>query len=106
MNFNPVVSGTYLSPAYKMTALEAIEAGEESFTYPDNDGTEVTYILQNKNGQYLIRRNQETKVIDKYASPSKVIAYHNLPPCYTYVLDGETGEGFGVFGVLVDIIEL
>ncbi len=71
MNFNPVVSGTYLSPAYKMTALEAIAAGEESFSYPDSDGTEVRYILQNKNGQYLIRRNQETKVIDKYASPSK-----------------------------------
>ena len=27
--------------------------------------------------------------VPKYASPSREIDYHNLPPCYTYVLDGE-----------------
>jgi acetyl esterase/lipase len=27
--------------------------------------------------------------VPKYASPSKEIDYSNLPPCYTYVLDGE-----------------
>ncbi|MBR5420075.1 MAG: ABC transporter permease [Lachnospiraceae bacterium] len=71
MNFNAVNSGTKLSTAYKLAALEAFDAGAESFTYPDADGSEVTYIIQNKNGQYLIRKNQETKVIDDYAFPSK-----------------------------------
>ncbi len=71
MNFNAINAGTKLETAYKLAALEAIDAGEESFVYPDPDGTEVTYIIQNKNGQFLIRKNQETKVIDTYAAPSK-----------------------------------
>ena len=31
----------------------------------------------------------KTDKVPKYASPSKEIDYHNLPPCFTYVLDGE-----------------
>ena len=71
MNFNAISAGIKLETAYKLAALEAIDAGEDSFTYPDADGNEVTYIIQNKNGQFLIRMNQETKVIDTYAAPSK-----------------------------------
>lgn len=71
VNFNPAVSGVYLSPAYKDAALTAVEEGKKSFTFPDADGTEVEYIIENKNGQYTFRKYQVTRVIDSYAYPSK-----------------------------------
>ena len=70
MSINPV-SGSYLSPAFKLDLIEMIENGQETLTVSEEDGTETTYILQNKNGQYLVRRNQETQIIDTYAFPSK-----------------------------------
>lgn len=71
VNFNAATAGVYLSPAYKDAALDAAHAGDSSFTFPDDDGTEVEYTIENKNGQYLFKRFQETRVIDTYASPSK-----------------------------------
>ena len=70
INFNAATAGVYLSPAYKATAMEAVEAGESSFTFADDDGAEIEYQIENKNGQYVIKRYQETRVIDTYASPS------------------------------------
>lgn len=70
MNINPIVSGIVLTPEYKMLAQEAIAAGETSFEYTDADGNAETFDIENKNGQYTIKRYQETAVIDMYSRPS------------------------------------
>ena len=71
VNFNAANAGVYLSPAYKEAALSAVAKVECSFTFPDEDGTEVEYRIENKNGQYTFKKFQETRVIDTYARPSK-----------------------------------
>ena len=71
VNFNAANAGVYLSPAYKEAALSAVANGDSSFTFPDEDGTEVEYRIENKNGQYTFKKFQETRVIDTYAHPSK-----------------------------------
>ena len=71
MNFNAVTSGVYLTPEYKLTALEAFAENATEFVFADADGVDVTYKIENKNGQYLIKKNQVTRVIDSYAAPSK-----------------------------------
>ncbi len=71
VNFNAANTGVFISPAYKNAALDAASAGQTTFTFPDEDGTEVEYTIENKNGQYTFRRYQETRVIDTYARPSK-----------------------------------
>ena len=70
VNFNAANAGVFISPAYKEAAMGAIDAGQTTFTFPDEDGTEIEYRIENKNGQYTFRRFQETRVIDTYASPS------------------------------------
>ncbi len=71
VNFNAANAGVYLSPAYKEAALSAVAKGDSSFTFADEDGTEIEYRIENKNGQYTFKRFQETRVIDTYARPSK-----------------------------------
>jgi len=71
VNFNAANAGVYLSPAYKETALDAVAKGDSSFTFADEDGTEIEYRIENKNGQYTFKRFQETRVIDTYARPSR-----------------------------------
>ncbi len=71
MNMNSVIGGVFLTPDFKETAALAIEEGKESFEYTNADGETDTYLLSEKSGQHLIARNQETRVIDTYASPSK-----------------------------------
>ena len=71
MNINSVVEGVFLTPAFKEVVREAIDAKVETFQYQDENGGNDKYILERKNNQYTIRRYQETKVIDTYASPSK-----------------------------------
>ncbi len=71
VNFNAANSGVFISPDYKDAALDAIAAGQTTFMFPDEDGTEIEYRIENKNGQYTFRRYQETRVIDTYAHPSK-----------------------------------
>ncbi|MBQ7658720.1 MAG: ABC transporter permease [Butyrivibrio sp.] len=70
VNFNAANAGVFISPAYKEAAMDAIAAGQSSFMFADDDGTEIEYRIENKNGQYTFRRFQETRVIDTYASPS------------------------------------
>lgn len=60
-----------MNPDFKEAVALAIQEGTESFLYTDAAGTEDTYLLSEKNGQYLISRFQETRVIDTYAQPSK-----------------------------------
>lgn len=71
MNINSVVGGVFLTPDFKETAILAIEEGAESFEYTDEAGETDTYHISEKTGQYIIQRNQETRVIDTYAKPSK-----------------------------------
>ena len=71
MNINSVVDGVSLTPHYKMQLQDAIADGAESFDYTAEDGSTETYLIENKNGQYTIKRFQETRVIDIYAAPSK-----------------------------------
>lgn len=71
MNINSVVGGVFLAPDFKEAATIAIQDGADSFLYMDSAGETDTYLLSEKNGQYLISRNQETRVIDMYAQPSK-----------------------------------
>ena len=68
MNISSVVSGIYLTPDYKLALMETIAAGENTFTFGE-DETEFT--ISNKNGEYIVKRDQVTKVIDTYARPSK-----------------------------------
>ncbi len=70
MNFNAIGSNVYLTPEYKLTALEAIEEGRTSFEFPDAEGNLTEYEIENKNGQYTIKRFEETKVIATYEAPS------------------------------------
>lgn len=72
MNINSVVDGVFLTPAFKEAVVAAIEDDKEEFTAEDKDGNDETYLLSQKDGQYTIKRYQETKVVDSYASPSKV----------------------------------
>ncbi len=73
MNFNAIDSGTFLDPDYKAAALEAFEAAGNSgsFEYADAEGNMVEYRFEKKSGQYVIKKFQETRLIDTYASPSK-----------------------------------
>ena len=71
MNFNAATAGVFLSPDYKAAALEAFESGATSFEFADEDGTMVTYNIESKNGQYIIKKFQASKLIDTYAAPSK-----------------------------------
>ena len=70
MNINSVVGGVFLAPDFKEAVALAIQDGTASFTYTDASGVEDTYLLSEKSGQYLISRNQETRVIDTYSLPS------------------------------------
>lgn len=71
MNINSVVDGVFLTPSFKEAVVAAIEDDKEEFTAEDKDGNDETYLLSQKDGQYTIKRYQETKVVDSYASPSK-----------------------------------
>ncbi len=70
MNINSVVSGVYLTPDYKVLVKEKINAGETTFEYTNAEGTTEKFDIENKNGQYTIKRYQETAVIDMFSRPS------------------------------------
>lgn len=71
MNINSVVGGVSLLPDFKEAVAIAIQEGAATFEYTDGAGETDTYFLSENNGQYLITRNQETRVIDTYSAPSE-----------------------------------
>lgn len=71
MNINAITEGVFLTPDFKEAAKQAIDENAESFEWTDGNGETDTYLLSQKNGQYLIQRYQETRVIDTYAAPSR-----------------------------------
>ncbi len=71
MNINNVVKGIHLTPDFKEVASAAIKEGADSFIYTNASGENEEYLLSEKDGQFLIQRYQETRVIATYAAPSK-----------------------------------
>lgn len=69
MNINNIVKGIFLTPEFKENVSLAIENGATSFTFSNEAGEEEEYLLSEKNGQYLIQRYQETRVIATYQAP-------------------------------------
>ena len=67
---SPQVSGMFLPLEFKEAVEQAIEEEADSFTVEDGSG-EVTYQLQNKNQQYVIRVQKETTVNDTYHAPTR-----------------------------------
>ena len=70
-NISPANDGVFLTLDFRRAALEAIDEGNEKFSYTDEDGKETEYVLKRKNEQYTVRNYVETQVNDTYAKPSK-----------------------------------
>jgi peptide/nickel transport system permease protein len=70
VNIN-TISKDFLSIDYKETVIKAIENGETSFVFPDNNGEDIEYTIIRKNNQYIIRKYTETELINVYEGPSK-----------------------------------
>lgn len=71
MNINNLVKGIFLTPDYKEALTQAIEENKTEFVYVNENGENEEYIISSKNGEFIIQRYQETKVIDTYHRPSK-----------------------------------
>lgn len=71
MNISNVNAGVFLTPAFKLAFRDAISEGAESFSYANEGDEPVEYRITNKNGEYIVKRQEETKVIDTYAAPSR-----------------------------------
>jgi len=70
-------------PLYPMIDCDDTESSVNNNAYNWNT-------KKNHNGWKLYLRDLDNRnIVPKYASPSKEIDYSNLPPCHTYVLDGE-----------------
>jgi peptide/nickel transport system permease protein len=70
VNIN-TVDKEFLTIDYKEAAISAIENGDTSFVFPDNNGEDVEYTIVRKNNQYTIRKYTETELINVYEAPSK-----------------------------------
>ena len=71
MNMNSVIGGVFLTPDFKEAAALAIEERTAACEYTAADRPTDPAHRTEKSAQHLIARNQETRVIDTYASPSK-----------------------------------
>ena len=71
MNFNNIVKGIFLTPDFKESLSKAIQENKTEFNYTNEQGEIEEYIISSKNGEYIVKRYQETKVIDTYAAPTK-----------------------------------
>lgn len=70
MIVNSAHSDVFITPEFKAAAIEAIAAGEKSFTLPGADGSEAEYTLISGNLGYTVQTQMLTQLIDMYASPS------------------------------------
>ena len=68
---NPVINGTFLSPAYKETVAEAIAEKQTSFSYVNEAGETEQHTIQMRGVNYIISTIQQTYLIDMYSPPSK-----------------------------------
>ncbi|MBQ0166050.1 MAG: ABC transporter permease [Treponema sp.] len=68
---NCILPDVFITPAYRVTASNAIYNGLDTFDFTDTDGNTETFIISHKNDQYTIQRYQETRVISMFEQPSK-----------------------------------
>lgn len=68
-----VMSDVFFTREFKNDLIEAVEAGDKSFKYTDDEGVEAEYILKYDaaNKSYDVKQEIETKVFDTYSDPSK-----------------------------------
>lgn len=67
------VEGTQISRNFRRQAAEAIEAGNEEFTYREDDGTTRTFSIEYApaNKLWSVKEETLTRVWDSYAFPSR-----------------------------------
>jgi peptide/nickel transport system permease protein len=66
----PLYDDVFLSLNFKDTIKAAIEENASQFTYPNEEGEEISYKLYRQNLQWTVERQETTLVINKYLSPS------------------------------------
>ncbi len=68
-----VMSDVFFTREFKNDLIEAVEAGDTSFKYTDDEGVEAEYILKYDaaNKSYDVKQEIATKVFDTYSAPSK-----------------------------------
>ena len=67
---NAVASNVFLSIDFKNRVQEAVNNGESSFEFPDDQGNMVEYTVARNNTEYTISTLQEIQVNNNYESPS------------------------------------
>ena len=68
-----VMSDVFFTREFKNDLIAAVEAGDTSFKYTDDEGVEAEYILKYDaaNKSYDVKQEIATKVFDTYSAPSK-----------------------------------
>ncbi|MBQ6440682.1 MAG: ABC transporter permease [Mogibacterium sp.] len=68
-----VMSDVFFSRELKNQLIDAVESGQESFTYTDEEGVTAEYILKYDAATkaWDVKQEIDTKVFDTYSSPSK-----------------------------------
>ncbi|MDD6033536.1 MAG: ABC transporter permease [Oscillospiraceae bacterium] len=66
-----VENGTVISGEMRALILEAVENGETSVHFTNENGEEETLEIRRKNEQFMVRRDTQTKLIMIYSTPSK-----------------------------------
>jgi len=69
----PIMSDVFLSRSFKEELVTSISEGEMDFHFTDEDGTEADYTVtyDAANTSYAVLQTVETKVFDKYHTPTK-----------------------------------
>jgi peptide/nickel transport system permease protein len=68
---SPVEQDVVLDAGFRAAVRAAIRAKDESFTYPDEAGSDAVYTLERVNTAYNVRALKEARVITMYAAPSQ-----------------------------------
>ena len=69
----PVMSDIFFTREFKNELIDAVEAGDTSFTYTGEDGVEADYILSYDAAtkSWDVKQEIDTRVFDTYSFPSK-----------------------------------
>ena len=69
----PIMNDIFFSREFKNELIDAVERGEESFKFTDENGVEAEYILKYDaaTNAWDVRQGIATKVFDTYSFPSK-----------------------------------
>ncbi|MBQ4466895.1 MAG: ABC transporter permease [Firmicutes bacterium] len=69
----PIMSDVFFTREFKNQLIDAVERGDESFKFTDDNGNEAEYILKYDAATkaWDVKQGTATRVFDTYASPSK-----------------------------------